>query len=89
VANGLALSANEKTLYVANADNNSLAVFDVSKPGRSQSKGFIPVGWYPTSVRVVDKRIFVAMAKGLHLLQTIRPAAGKQKCTVSVAPGEV
>ncbi|HZH95261.1 MAG TPA: bifunctional YncE family protein/alkaline phosphatase family protein, partial [Flavisolibacter sp.] len=64
VANGLALSANEKILYVANADNNSLAVFDVSKPGRSRSKGFIPVGWYPTSVRVIDKRIFVANGKG-------------------------
>ena len=32
-SNGLALSADEKTLYIANADNNCLAVFDVSKPG--------------------------------------------------------
>ncbi len=64
VTNGLALSADEKTLYVANADNNSLAVFDVSEPGDSRSKGFIPVGWYPTSVRVSGKRIFVANGKG-------------------------
>jgi len=64
VTNGLALSANEKSLYVANADNNSLAVFDVSEPGDSRSKGFIPVGWYPTSVRVAGKRIFVANGKG-------------------------
>jgi YVTN family beta-propeller protein len=33
--NGLALSADQKTLYIANADNNCLAVFDVSKPGSS------------------------------------------------------
>ena len=64
VTNGLALSGNEKTLYIANADNNALAVFDVSVPGKSRSKGFIPVGWFPTSVRVVDQRIFVTNGKG-------------------------
>ncbi len=64
VTNGLALSANEHTLYIANADNNALAVFDVSVPGKSRSKGFIPVGWFPTSVRVVNQRIFVANGKG-------------------------
>ncbi len=62
--NGLALSADEKTLYIANADNNCLAVFDVSKIGKSLSKGFIPVGWYPTNVKVVGKKIFVANGKG-------------------------
>jgi len=64
VPNGLALSVDEKTLYVANADNNALSVFDVSSPGKSQSKGFIPVGWYPTCVRRVGKRLFVANGKG-------------------------
>ena len=62
--NGLALSADEKTLYIANADNNCLAVFDVSKPGGSQSKGFIPVGWYPTNVKVLGDKILVANGKG-------------------------
>ncbi len=62
--NGLALSADEKTLYIANADNNCLAVFDVSKPGSSQSRGFIPVGWYPTNVKVLGKKILVANGKG-------------------------
>jgi YVTN family beta-propeller protein len=62
--NGVALSQDEKTLYIANADNNCLAVFDVSKKAKSQSKGFIPVGWYPTSVRVIGKKIFVANGKG-------------------------
>jgi YVTN family beta-propeller protein len=63
-SNGLALSADEKTLLIANADNNSLAVFDVSQPGFSKSKGFIPVGWYPTCVRVVGKKIWVSNGKG-------------------------
>ncbi|MEO5591320.1 MAG: bifunctional YncE family protein/alkaline phosphatase family protein [Chitinophagaceae bacterium] len=66
--NSLALSADEKTLYIANADNNCLAVFDVSNPGLSKSKGFIPTGWYPTSVRVIGKKIFVANGKGFSSL---------------------
>lgn len=63
-SNGLALSEDQKTLYVANADNNCLAVFDVMKPGFSKSKGFIPVGWYPTNVKVIGKKIFVSNGKG-------------------------
>lgn len=62
--NGVALSTDEKMLYIANADNNCLSVFDVSKPGSSLSKGFIPAGWYPTCVKVIGKKIFVANGKG-------------------------
>jgi YVTN family beta-propeller protein len=62
--NGFALSANEKTLYIANADNNCMAVFDVTKPGFSQSRGFIPVGWYPTNVKMLGKKILVSNGKG-------------------------
>ena len=65
--NSVALSPNEKTLFVANADNNTVAVFDVSIPGRSRSLGFIPVGWYPTSVRVTPDggHLLVANGKGI------------------------
>jgi YVTN family beta-propeller protein len=63
--NGVALSEDDRTLYIANADNNCLAVFDVSTPGSSRSRGFIPTGWYPTSVKVVGNTIFVANGKGL------------------------
>lgn len=62
--NSVALSKDEKTLFVANADNNCLAVFDVSDPGRSSSKGFVPVGWYPTCVRAIGKNLFVTNGKG-------------------------
>ena len=65
--NSLALSPDEHTLFIANADNNTVAVFDVSNPGKSRSLGFIPTGWYPTSVRVSadGKRLLVANGKGL------------------------
>jgi len=66
--NGLALSANNRTLYIANADNNCLAVFDVEKPGKSRSRGFIPVGWYPSCVRVLGKKVLVANGKGFTSL---------------------
>jgi YVTN family beta-propeller protein len=62
--NGLSLSRDERTLYIANADNNCLAVFDVSHPGASTSKGFIPTGWYVTSVRVIGKKLYAANGKG-------------------------
>ncbi len=63
-SNGLALSDDDKTLFIANADNNCLAVFDVGNRGSSASKGFIPVGWYPTCVRVVANKIWVTNGKG-------------------------
>jgi len=63
--NSVALDAANKRLYIANADNNCLAVFDVSVPGNSVSKGFIPTGWYPTVVRLVNNKIWVANGKGM------------------------
>ncbi|MFD2147974.1 bifunctional YncE family protein/alkaline phosphatase family protein [Mucilaginibacter antarcticus] len=66
--NGLALSKDEKTLYIANADNNCLAVFDVSTPTSSKSRGFIPVGWYPTNVKVLGTKILVSNGKGFTSL---------------------
>lgn len=63
-ANSLALSPDGRTLYVANADNNCLAVFDVSKKGKAASQGFIPTGWYPTSVRMAGGMLYVANGKG-------------------------
>src|SRR5688500_2223577 len=48
--NALALSPDGRTLLVANADNNTVAVVDVSTAGASKVRGFIPTGWYPTGV---------------------------------------
>jgi YVTN family beta-propeller protein len=62
--NGVALSEDGTKLFIANADNNCLAVFDVSRPGNTHSLGFIPTGWYPSAVRVMDNKIFVANGKG-------------------------
>ena len=58
--NGIALSEDEEKLYIANADNNCLAVFEVEDIGKSKSLGFIPVGWYPTQVKIVNGMVYVA-----------------------------
>lgn len=64
--NSLALTPDGQMLFVANADANNLAVFNVSEPGQARPLGFIPVGWYPTSVRFnpANKRLYVANGKG-------------------------
>src|SRR4029077_9971923 len=62
----LALTPDESVLFVANANTNNLAVVNVKEPGESTPLGFIPTGWYPTSVRVArdGKTIYVANGKG-------------------------
>jgi len=64
--NSLALSPDGKRLYVANADNNSVAVIDAEQRGKSKVLGFLPTGWYPTFVTTSPdgKRIIVASGKG-------------------------
>lgn len=63
--NALAMAPDGSRLYVANADNNVLAVIT---PGAIESRveGFIPTGWYPTAVQVSPngRRLFVANGKG-------------------------
>jgi hypothetical protein len=82
--NGLALSADEERLYIANADNNALAVFEVEQEGASRSMGFIPVGWYPTNVKAVGKKLFVTNGKGFSSLANPNgpnPIGKKQQVT--------
>jgi len=64
--NGLALSPDEKTLYVANRGTNSLAVVSVTESGVSVT-GLIPTGWYPSDVRVSadGETLYVSNAKTL------------------------
>ncbi len=71
---GLALSADEKTLYVANSHVNAVAIVAVdpriNERNRSEDKsrskvvGFIPTGNYPSAVAVVGNRLFIGNGKG-------------------------
>src|SRR6185369_3216690 len=61
---GVALSEDEKTLFVANAHVNAVAMIRLGSGQRSKVLGFIPTGSYPSSVFVVGDRLFVANGKG-------------------------
>jgi DNA-binding beta-propeller fold protein YncE len=64
----LALAPDGRTLFVANADNNAIAVFDVSVPGHGRARGFIPTGWMPTAVRLTPDggKLLVVSARGVE-----------------------
>ena len=65
--NGLALTADGKQLFVANASADAVAVFDVGIekfPLPYYARGFIPTEWYPTAVAVRGGELFVASGKG-------------------------
>jgi YVTN family beta-propeller protein len=76
---GLALSADNATLYVANAHSNAVAVVLLSEQAkgqvpqrwddrddsvRSRLRGFIPTGQYPSAVCVAGNTIFIGNGKG-------------------------
>ena len=74
---GVALSDDEQTLYVANAHSNAVAVVLLSDRTRrnkiaanmisvpkSKLLGFIPTGQYPSAVAFADGRLFIGNGKG-------------------------
>ncbi len=60
---GLALSPDQKRLYVAESGINAIAVIDVES---FKVLGHIPTGWFPSKVEVSKdgKNLIVANAKG-------------------------
>ncbi len=67
--NAVAITHDGRWLFVANADNNAVAVVQLGREGaQSIVEGFIPVGWYPTSLALSpdDKTLYVASGKGLR-----------------------
>ncbi|HEX7614491.1 MAG TPA: bifunctional YncE family protein/alkaline phosphatase family protein [Thermoanaerobaculia bacterium] len=65
--NALALAPDGKTLFVANADDDAIAVVDVGGNARAaRTKGFVPSGWYPAALALAadGRTLWVANAKG-------------------------
>jgi YVTN family beta-propeller protein len=65
--NSLAMTPDGALLFVANADANNLSVLNIADRTKAVSLGFIPTGWYPTSVRynAADKSLYIANGKGM------------------------
>jgi len=64
--NALAIDNTRKRLYIANADNNSIAVADIGNRSRSAIAGFIPTGWYPSALALADhgRTLYIGNTKG-------------------------
>ncbi len=65
--NALALTPDGRTLYVADADDDAVAVVDVGGDlHAARTRGFIPSGWYPDALALSSdgKTLWVANAKG-------------------------
>ena len=62
----LVLDPVQHLLYVANADNNDVAVVNIADRKHSQVLGFIPTGWYPSALALSrdGTRLFVGNSKG-------------------------
>ena len=71
----LALGGDGTRLFVANAYTNTVAVFDVGERARGRPLGFIPTGWFPTSVRLTPDASRLAVVSGRGLGP--RPSGGK------------
>ena len=96
--NSLAISPNGERLFVANANINTVAVFEIEKPGHSRSLGFIPSGWYPTSVRAAKGgTLLIANGKGVvsrsnrHLTQpgSAKPPVGVTEYIGGILQGTI
>jgi YVTN family beta-propeller protein len=74
---GVAVSPDGKMLYVVNADNNDCMVADISDRNATQVLGFIPTGWYPTSVAVApdNQTVLLGNGKGLQFYPNAGPNA--------------
>ncbi|HLW44310.1 MAG TPA: hypothetical protein VKS00_07455, partial [Candidatus Acidoferrales bacterium] len=82
--NSLALSPDEKELYVTNGGANSIAVSDLEETRPNGVGGLIPTGWYPSSVSVSrdGKMLYVTDTKSV-------PGPNPEGCrnTTSIARG--
>jgi hypothetical protein len=65
--NSLAMTPDGEMLFVANADANNLSAFNSTDRAKAVPLGFIPTGWYPTSVRynAQTRSLYVANGKGM------------------------
>ena len=72
--NALALDRANGLLYVANADNNDVAVIHVAGRGKSEVLGFVPTGWYPSALALISKqqKLFIGNSKGSGSYSNVR-----------------
>jgi YVTN family beta-propeller protein len=77
--NAVTVSPNGRTLYIANASQNAVAVVDVEASGDDPVTGLIPTGWYPTAVALdaTGDRLFIASGYGFGSIAPVPAGQGR------------
>jgi YVTN family beta-propeller protein len=83
----LAIDPVRRLLFVANADNNDIAVISIKNPSHSEVLGFVPVGWYPSALTIAEhgQALYIGAAKGEASYPDLR---GPQNPTVKNWDGD-
>ena len=78
--NAVTVSPDGRTLYVANASQNAIAVVDLDVPGQDAVRGLIPTGWYPTAVALnaSGDQLYIGSGYGFgSIAPTMTPGEGR------------
>ncbi len=70
VPDAVAVSADGKQVFAANASADAVAVFNVGRAKKTGERalrpvGFVPTGWYPTALATTGRSLLIATAKGM------------------------
>ncbi|MGH9418344.1 MAG: bifunctional YncE family protein/alkaline phosphatase family protein, partial [Thermoanaerobaculia bacterium] len=87
--NALALSNDGRRLFVAEADNNAVAEFDVAS---GKLLGRVPVEWYPSALAVDGNEVLVVNGKGRGsgpMLDRKQPGQRNPPATVNYTLGQI
>ena len=91
--NAVTVSPDGRTLYVANASENAVAVVDANGRSHKAVTGLIPTGWYPTAVTLDSngQQLFIASGYGFGSIAPTPPTRvgrsySDRKGVVSVLP---
>jgi YVTN family beta-propeller protein len=78
IPDALALSRDEKTLYVANAGNNAVAVVDLASV-KPTITGYIPTGWFPGGLLSLNDTLYIANTKSGSITRLQQPSSDELK----------
>ena len=63
--NALAYDRGNRILYVANGDNNDIAIINIAQKDKSEVAGFMPSGWYPSALTLLpSQKLYIGNSKG-------------------------
>lgn len=77
--NAITVSPDGRTLFVANAAQNAIAVVDANSRRDGAVRGLIPTGWYPTAVALngTGDGLFIASGYGFGSIAPTPPGQGR------------